>query len=68
MNQEEIVKLRDKAYNDIRAAEILLEYIREKCNHENTYEGNYMYRPGSVIYSEICSDCGKSLKDLSKKL
>ena len=64
MTPQEIKKDCEQQYKNIRKAEDRLKKLRAVCKHENTFEGNYSYRPGASIPSIICSDCGSVIKTL----
>lgn len=49
-------------YKQIRDAEKELAEIRSICKHENTFEGNWSWRPGNIQPATICSDCGQCVK------
>ena len=49
-------------YEQIRNAETRLSELRKICQHQNTKEGNYSWRIGSVLPAVICSDCGELIK------
>lgn len=58
MTNEEIKKECDIAYGCIKIAEDRLRELRAKCKHEESFEGNYSSRPGSISVCNICSFCG----------
>lgn len=57
MKNEEIKKECELMYEQISKAEARLSELRKLCKHENTFEGNYSYRPGAIYPAIICSDC-----------
>ena len=61
MTPQEIKTETERLYKVIEDAQIELKNIRDKCNHVNTQEGTYSYRPGAFFEAIICSDCGKPL-------
>lgn len=66
--KEKIQKIKDK----IEKLNIQLEKLKEKCNHEETYEKSY-YNSGSysdhayTTYYTYCSICGKIVNELTKE-
>ncbi len=58
MTNEEISKLCDENYKQIKDAEDKLIIIRSDCKHEDTFEGLWSYRPGSAYPAIICRYCG----------
>jgi methyl coenzyme M reductase subunit D len=62
MTNEEIKIECEKMYLQIKEAEDRLAEIRKICKHENTFEGNYSWRPGAMFLAEICSDCKELVK------
>ena len=62
MTNEEIRKIKENCYEQIRLAEERLMEIRKICKHEKTFEGNYSWRIGSSLPSVICEYCGKLIK------
>lgn len=64
----EIRKNKERLYALIKSAEDGLKELREKCPHENTFEGNYMYRIGATFRALICEDCGECLKSLDPEI
>lgn len=50
------------AYQAIEAANKRLKELRSLCNHEETFEGNYSWRVGSIYPATICSHCGELIK------
>lgn len=62
MTPEEIKEECELQYNQIKNAESRLKELRSLCKHENTFEGNYSYRVGSIMPATICSDCGELVK------
>jgi len=59
MTQPEIKSECETCYAQIKAAEETLIQIRSVCKHPNTFNGNYMWRVGSILPATICSDCGE---------
>lgn len=49
-------------YETIEIMNKLLKELRERCKHEQTFEGNYSWRIGSIEPATICSDCGEVIK------
>lgn len=64
MDPKEIKKECVENYDKIKKCEVRLEELRLICKHENTYEGNYSWRPGAIQKAEICSYCNKLIKYL----
>lgn len=62
MTQEEIKKQCEEIFKQIKEAEDRLKQIRELCKHQNTFEGNWSYRIGSILPAIICSDCKQLVK------
>ena len=62
MTNEEIKKIKENCYEQIRLAEERLMEIRKICKHEKTFEGNYSWRIGSSLPAVICEYCGKLIK------
>lgn len=62
MKPEEIKTECELQYAAIKMAEERLKELRVICNHENTFEGNYSWRIGSILPATICSYCGTCLK------
>jgi len=62
MTPQEIKKEKELQFYIIKEAEERLKEIREICKHENSYEGNWSWRPGTINRALICSDCGQCLK------
>lgn len=62
MTQEQIKDSCELQYIKISDAEYTLKELRAMCKHENTFEGNYSYRVGSISPAIICSDCGSLIK------
>jgi len=62
MTNEEIKTECELMYAQLRQAENRLEEIRAICKHENTFEGNWSWRVGSIMPAIICSDCGSLVK------
>lgn len=62
MTPEEIKEECELQYNQIKNAEARLKELRAICKHENTFEGNYSWRVGSIMPATICSDCGELVK------
>lgn len=54
----------EKIYGIIKRAEERLKELREKCKHENTHQGLYSSRVGSITEAIICSDCGSLIKNV----
>lgn len=64
MSNEEIQADCQIQYEAIRKAEERLKELRALCKHENTFEGNYSWRPGAINRALICTHCGSCLKFL----
>lgn len=62
MKNEEIKSECEKMYSQIKSAKERLDELRKICKHENTFEGNYSWRPGAICLAEICSYCGEIIK------
>jgi hypothetical protein len=62
MTPQEINKETKRLYKVIENARLKLLKIRDKCNHENTEETQYSFRPGNIRPATICSDCGELIK------
>jgi len=62
MKNEEIKSECEQLYSQIETAKKRLEELRKICKHENTFEGNYSWRPGAISLAEICSDCREIIK------
>lgn len=57
------IKYRAHLYqDDIRRAKENLEAIQKWCKHEETFEGNWSWRPGAMHPAVICSFCGSCVK------
>lgn len=54
----------EEMYERIRISEGRLKYLRSICNHEHTFIGDYSYRAGSHIKSEICTYCLTQIRSL----
>lgn len=52
----------EKHYLEIQNANDRLKELREICKHEETFEGKYSWRIGSIIPAKICSFCNKPIK------
>lgn len=59
---EQIKKECETMYEIINTAHKRLEELRKICQHQNTFQGNYSYRVGSITPATICSDCGHVIK------
>lgn len=66
MTNEEIKTNCEIQYKAIRDSEQRLKELRVACSHENTFEGNWSYRIGSILPAIICSDCGSLIKYLTQ--
>lgn len=64
MSQEHIKRECELIYQTIKNSNNRLDEIRKICQHPNTFEGTYSWRPGSYMESIICSDCGKQIQIL----
>lgn len=64
MNKEEIKSECEQLYKQIKMAEDRLKEIRSICKHEETFNGNYSYRIGSISPAIICSNCAELIKYL----
>lgn len=64
MTQEYIKQLCEANYKKIKRANEKLEELRKICQHPNTHEGLWSWRPGSIEPAIICSDCGKLVKTI----
>lgn len=62
MTPEQIKTECELLYEAIRLSESRLKELRSICKHENTFNGNYSYRVGSVSRAVICFDCGSLIK------
>ncbi len=65
MSNEDMKAACEIQYAAIKRAEERLKDLRSICPHENTFEGNYSYRVGSILAAEICGDCGSLIKYLT---
>ncbi len=43
----------------ISIAQNRIKELRENCNHEKTFKGNYSYRVGVIEERDICEYCGE---------
>lgn len=59
MTNQEIKDDCSTQFAKIKQAEERLEELRKICPHENTFEGNYSWRIGSIVVATICCYCGK---------
>lgn len=66
MEKNEIKLACEEAYKQIRDAEQRLKELRAICKHEETFEGNWSWRPGVIEPAIICSDCGSLIKYLNQ--
>ena len=62
MTSEQIKKDCEMVRGMIKICQDRLEDLQSKCKHENTFEGNYSWRIGSIDPAIICSDCGKLIE------
>lgn len=62
MTNEEIKADCELQYKVISDAQLRLKQLRAECNHEETFEGNYSWRVGSIEPATICSFCGECIK------
>ena len=62
MTNEEIRKIKENCYEQIKLAEERLMEIRKICKHEKTFEGNYSWRVGASAPAVICEYCGELIK------
>ena len=53
----------DQCYLDIHTAEDKLEKLRKECKHEETYIGNYSWRPGRIDKVTMCKFCGEVINN-----
>lgn len=68
MSSEEIKADCEKQYAIIEIARLRLVELRTICDHKNTYEGTYSWRPGCYDPAIICSDCGHLIKNLNQPI
>jgi hypothetical protein len=52
----------DQINKQIKDLESKRTEIQEECPHENTKDVDYMWRIGSTMAAEVCSDCYKFIK------
>lgn len=50
-------------YAVIKDAEEQLEQIRKECPHTETFNGAYQWWDHYITMADICSNCGKALKE-----
>lgn len=62
MTNEKIKFECEAQYKLIADAQEKLKDIRSLCKHEDTFEGLYSYRIGSVLPAIICTYCGTLIK------
>lgn len=62
MSNKEIKISIDQLYKVIKDSQEEIKTLREKCKHEETFEGNYSWRIGSIVNATICSFCGEVIK------
>jgi hypothetical protein len=65
MTNDEIQQWAHECYDAIKNAEAKLAELRELCQHEETFEGLYQYRVGSMFKAEICVFCNAVIKGIS---
>lgn len=58
-NIHELIEQQQKIIKD---AEKEIEYLRNMCDHDESYHGLYSWRVGSIVPAVICCNCGKCLK------
>lgn len=63
MNKEEIKQECEELYTLIKQSCERLSELQEMCKHEDTFEGEYMWRLGSTYPATICVHCGKPIKN-----
>ena len=68
MTPEEIKSEVELCYESIKSANERLVLLRSKCKHEDTFEGNYSWRIGSVFLANICSYCGQVVSNVGDEL
>ncbi len=59
MTSEQIKKDCEFIRGSMKILQDGLEKLQGLCPHENTFQGNYSWRVGSIHPAIICSDCGK---------
>lgn len=64
MTNEEIKNECELQFAQIKNAEERLKELRSICKHEETFVGNYSWRPGAVNAAEICTFCITPVKIL----
>jgi len=52
----------DKLYQAISDAQEVISIIREKCTHDKTKKGKYMWRPGAMADVIMCKYCDEVIK------
>lgn len=57
MTNEEIKIQCEQLYEIIKNAEDRLASLRKYCKHEETFDGNYSWRPGAMEMAKICKFC-----------
>lgn len=62
MTNSEIKDECEKMYAQIKQAEERLKEVRAICKHEDTFEGTWSWRIGSIQPAIICSYCGSLIK------
>lgn len=62
MTNEEIKNDCLVQYEQIRIAEERLKELRKLCQHEETFQGLYSWRPGAIESAIICSFCGTTVQ------
>lgn len=60
MENIEIKNECERAYAQIKSANERLKELRTICTHEETFEGSYQWRIGSIVPATICSYCGNA--------
>ena len=59
MTNDQIKSKREAIEMRISLAQKDLKELREMCNHEKTFKGNYSYRVGVIEERDICEYCGE---------
>lgn len=61
MTNEEIKQECDALYEQNKRTGARLEELRETCKHEDSFEGSFSWRAGSIIPAKFCAYCNKIL-------
>lgn len=64
MTNQEIKAECEQIYAHIKKIEERLEVLRSICKHEDTYEGHYSNRPGTVHVAKLCTYCNTPVEIL----